>query len=198
MFGAKYSHLDTHGELVPKSMFQVNLTAIRHVLCATVAVGVAGCGSVHSPFQIGDIGDAASQTGGSTGNGGASGGAPSNDAGGSAGAGGDPSICHTSNLSSAPLPCLQDFTHVKAKYGVRCTTDGGYQAACAPYDALVYHSGNDDVWCYYDQSTGNLIGARETMDPQGTGGTCVQFDRTFMEPAIASCAPADGSACPSP
>jgi hypothetical protein len=185
---------------VAKSAFAMMPAASRHAAAFAIAVTLGACGSDHAAVHTGDTGDASAGASGSAGaaaTGGQSGagGASSN---GTGGAGGDPSVCHTSNLSSAPLPCLQDFTHIKAKYGTRCTTDGGYQATCAPYDALVFQSATDFVWCYYDHSTGNLIGARDTADASGSGGTCVQFDTTFAEPAVSSCMSAAGETCASP
>ena len=170
---------------------------------AWVALGVlavvpcAACGSIGivTPSSDGGAGDGS--TAGSAGRTTpGAGGAPANggSTASSGGSGGDPSICHASNLSSAPLPCLADFTHVKAKYAADCVATGGYQAHCDPYDALVFHSAGTYTWCWYDTGTGNLIGARETTDAAGTGGTCVSFDLGFMEPNIASCAPA-GAAC---
>jgi hypothetical protein len=187
---------NTHGEPQRKSTWVGVLAALRHVSLATLAMSVLGCGSAHSTLLIGDTKDASPGTGGAPAKG--AGGGASREPDGDTGAGGDPGVCHASNLSSAPLPCSQDFTHAKAKYGAQCTTDGGYQAHCDPYDAVVYHSATESVWCYYDAGTGNLIGARETPDPAGAGGTCVAFDTSFTEPSTASCAPASGGSCPSP
>ncbi len=166
---------------------------LRHVF-AFALFGVA-CGSSHSGAQL--YGDAAA--GGHPAAGGAKGTGGKKENGGGAAAGGstapDPSICHASALSTAPLICLQDWKHVQSKYAMQCISVGGYQAHCDPYDALVYHSGSEYTWCYYDTGTGNLIGARTTDDATGKGGTCVAFDTTFSEPDISSCMPASGT-CP--
>ncbi|HEX4339645.1 MAG TPA: hypothetical protein VH062_27245 [Polyangiaceae bacterium] len=192
MLRVKRPLLDTHGELA--CTLANSRISVRRVVFVALSLVITACGSDHSPFQIGETGDAATGTGGKPASGGATGagGASSSDAG---SAGGDPSVCHASNLSSAPLQCLQDFTHIKAKYGTRCTTDGGYQAHCDPYDALVYHSATTNVWCYYDSGTGNLIGARETTDATGAAGTCVTFDTSFAEPPVTSCMSAEGETC---
>lgn len=167
---------------------------------AWVALGVlavvpcAACGSIGIVTPSSDGGAGHGAAAGSDGSVAPGAGGATATGGSTASSGGDPSLCHAATLSSAPLPCLQDFTHVKAKYAADCVTTGGYQAHCDPYDALVFHSAGTYTWCWYDTGTGNLIGARETKDAAGTGGTCVSFDLGFMEPNIASCAPA-GAAC---
>ncbi len=171
---------------------------LRAALCAcsVALLGATSCGSGHSASDIGATGDASPGSGGVHSAGGAKGTGGASD-GGSAGAGGDPSVCHLSNLSSAPLPCLQNFTRVTAKYPADCSTNGTYPSHCDPYDALVAQSATS-VWCYYDSGTGNLIGARSTDDPNGKGGTCVEFDVSFVEPDVASCTHPSGGTCPAP
>jgi hypothetical protein len=168
----------------------------RHPVFAFALFGVA-CGSSHGGAQL--YGDAAAggrhASGGAEGTGGAKASGGSVATGG--GTGSDPSICHASTLSTAPLICPQDWKHVQSKYAMQCIAVGGYQAHCDPYDTLVYHSGTEYTWCYYDTGTGNLIGARSTDDATGKGGTCVAFDAAFTEPALSSCTPASGS-CRSP
>ncbi|HVW27683.1 MAG TPA: hypothetical protein VHC69_20095 [Polyangiaceae bacterium] len=167
----------------------------RHaVVMVVVAVVAVACSGDNGKVELRDDDAAAGgqgAAGGAVGAGGEQGSsgttaASSDDAGNS-------SVCHASNLSSAPVACLQDWTHAQTKYAKTCIPDGGYQAHCDPYDAIVYHSGDEYTWCYYDTGTGNLIGARSTDNPAGTGGTCVAFDTSFSEPAVASCAPASGA-----
>lgn len=166
----------------------------RHVVVIAVVAAVAvACGSDNGKAELRDAAAGGQEaTGGAGGEKGGSDAtaASSEDAGNSR-------ACHASNLSSAPLACLQDWTRVQTKYAKTCIPDGGYQAHCDPYDAVVYHSGDESTWCYYDTGTGNLIGARSTDNPAGTGGTCVAFDTSFSEPAVASCMPASGM-CASP
>ena len=163
------------------------LLALRRGAFSTVLLGLVGCGSIRDAPRAGTRASATAGTGGAS--------AADGAAGGGSNAGGDPSICHPSNLSSAPLQCLQNWAQATAKYGRQCSTTGGYQASCAPYDTIVYQSGSTNVWCYYDTATSNLIGARKTENADGTGGTCVSFDTAFSEPDIASCAPVSGGAC---
>src|SRR5882672_2646892 len=171
----------------------VRCAAIYSVLLAAAL----GCSSSNgAPSNGGTGGAAAGGAGSGAGGTAAVGGAET--AGGGSGAGGDTSTCHASNLSSAPLQCLQDWSHATAKYKSQCSTSGGYQAFCDPYDTIVYQSGSSNVWCYYDTGTGNLIGTRSTASSDGTGGTCFFFDTSFSEPTIAACAPVSGGACPAP
>lgn len=164
------------------------------VICALTLFGALGCGSSDDGPLVRGGGGAAKGSGGSPGTAGMQAAGGAGPAGGS-GAGGDPSTCHATTLSSAPLQCLQDFSHAKAKYDSQCSKSGGYQAFCDPYDAIVYQSGTANVWCYYDTGTGNLIGARSTKNADGTGGTCTVFDLSFSEPDTASCMPVSGGPC---
>jgi hypothetical protein len=171
--------------------------ASRHAICVVFLFGPLGCGSDKDASPDGGTGGATG-TGGSAGTGGTPAAGGTQAAGGGSNAGGDPSICHASNLSSAPLQCLQDWSHATARYKSQCSTTGGYQGFCDPYDTIIYQSGSSNVWCYHDTGTGNLIGARSTENSDGTGGTCTSFDTSFSEPAIASCAPVSGGACTAP
>jgi hypothetical protein len=168
--------------------------ALRRGAVCSVLFVVLGCGSIRDAPRAGTGGSGASPgTGGMPAAGASDAGGGSNTGG--ENGGGDPSVCHASNLSTAPLQCLQDWPHATARYESQCSTTGGYQASCDLYDAIVYRSGSTNVWCYYDTTTSNLIGARKTENADGTGGTCVFFDTSFTEPDTASCAPVSGGAC---
>lgn len=104
------------------------------------------------------------------------------------------SSCPTTAFSTAPIPCSYDWSHAKISYKSTCKrSSGGYQATCAPYDAIAYTSQGTDTWCFYAKQTGNLIGSFE----RGTtgSGVCKSFDLDFSLPAIGGCAPVSGGAC---
>jgi hypothetical protein len=154
-----------------------------------VVLALVACGSNDDKVSFPGTGGKAGGNAGSPGAGGAGTTGGTANGGGSGGTGGDPSACHPSNFSTAPLECLQDWSHATAKYKAKCKMDGGYQAHCDPYDAILVDSGNDTVACFYETSTGNLIGARSTENGLST---CVAFDTTFTEPERTACTPAEG------
>jgi hypothetical protein len=153
-------------------------------------LGCLGCGD-SSDKGKGGAGDGgpAGGTGGSEsqGSGGATGGKASASGGAAA-----TDECPAMSFSTAPVECLQDWTHAKATYPLGCLVDvnGGVQSTCGAFDTILYFGGNPrmETHCLYDKGTGNLIGYTRT--PLATDGAaeCASFDPQFTELRNLTCA----------
>ena len=163
---------------------------IASALCSAIACGRVGVNDAHpggttdGGNSVGGKGGAASGTGGVGGVGGVGG----------AGSGGARSACPSTVLSTAPLQCLQDWTHAKKAYPKTCKASrGGYQATCSSYDTIVYSDGASDIWCFYGTGTGNLSGS--FAHGAKNAGVCQSFDLDFAMPDTSGCTSVSGTDC---
>ena len=159
----------------------------RSALAVVAGIAVASCGRVGVESLPGSGADAGAQGGG--GNGGSPG------AGGRSASDTDAAgTCVATAFSTAPVECSQDWSHAVLQYKTTCQpTSGGYQARCAPYDAIAYVGRTTDTWCFYAKTTGNLVGSF-VRDAQGAGD-CKSFDLDFAKPDVTACVPVSAT-CP--
>ena len=100
---------------------------------------------------------------------------------------GPPGACHASVLNAAPPECQSDWSHAKLQYPSRCSLQNdGFQAACDPYDAIVYQKSNSTTFCLYDKKTGNLTASSVE---RGQETTCLTFDLHFDPTDLTACTP---------
>jgi hypothetical protein len=154
---------------------------MKSISIFAVAV-LSACSSASSHPSVSDGG----KQGTGTGTGGANTGNETPDA-------SSPVTCATSSLNTAPNPCPANWITALAGYPASCPrAAGGYKARCEPYDTVIYESTSREDFCFFDDATGNLIGAKSITHGKVT---CESFDFNFSAPDTTTCTPLGGSKC---